>query len=54
MSLMKIIAELRESIGPAIPQIIALLTGNKWDARRTAADTLSKLSEQGNISKSPI
>ena len=45
-----LVAEFRESIRPAIPQIIALLRDSEWNVRGAGADALSKLSEQGNIS----
>jgi len=42
-----LVDEYRESIRPAIPQIIALLGDSNWYVRKAGADTLSKLSEQG-------
>ena len=43
------VAEYRESIRPAIPQIISLLSNSDSDVRRTGADALSKLSGHGKI-----
>ena len=51
MPLMSIVAEFRESIGLAIPQIIALLEHNDSYVRTASANALSKLSEQGRISR---
>jgi len=51
MSLRMIVAEFRESIRPAITQIIAFLSDNNWDVRAAGADVLSKLSKQGEMSK---
>ena len=45
-----LVAEFRESIRPAIPQIIALLSDSGWNVREAGADVLSKLLGQGNIS----
>jgi len=45
-----IVAELQESIRPAITHLITLLGDDHWDVRRAGADTLSKLSEQGKTS----
>ena len=39
------------SILPAIPQIINFLSHPYWDVPKAVADALSKLSEQGRISK---
>jgi len=47
---MMILADFRESIRPAIPQIIALLSDNTSYVRKAGADALAKLSEQGNVS----
>ena len=46
---MRIIAEFRDSIRPAIPHTIELLWGSDEDVR-AGADVLFALSEQGNIS----
>ena len=43
------VAELRESIGPSIHQIITLLSDKKLSVRVTGADILSKLSEKGKM-----
>jgi len=48
-SLMMFVAELRESIGPSIHQIITLLSDKKLSVRVTGADILSKLSEKGKM-----
>jgi len=45
-----IVDEFRESIRPAIPQIIALLSDSDEDVRMAGANALSNLSEQGSIS----
>ena len=45
-----LVAEFRESIRPAIPQIIALFSDSEWGVRVAGARALSKLSEYGNIS----
>jgi len=45
-----IVAEFRESIRPAIPYIIALLSHNTRYAGKAGADALAKLSEQGKVS----
>ena len=42
-------AEFRESIRPAIPQIIPLLSDSDFDVRKVGADALVKLSEQGEF-----
>jgi vesicle coat complex subunit len=47
---MSIVAAFQESIGPAVPQVIALLSHNHEYVRRAGADALGKLSEQGKIS----
>ena len=44
------VAEFRESIRPAIPQIVALFSDSGGDVRRAGANVLSYLSEQGRIS----
>jgi HEAT repeat protein len=49
--LMTIIAEFRPLIGPAIPEIVELLKHNGLEARKTAANTLLRLSEQGKTAK---
>jgi len=46
---MMILVEFRESIQPAIPHIISLLSHKTSYARKAGADALSKLSEQGNV-----
>ena len=40
-------AEFRESIRPAIPQIITLLSDSDSDVRKVGTNVLSYLSEQG-------
>ena len=45
------IAEFRESIRPAIPEIISLLSDSVSDVRITGEDVLLKLSQQGRVSK---
>ena len=50
MSLTVIVVEFRESIKPAIPQIIALLRESNEDVRRAGIDVLIALSEHGKIS----
>ena len=42
--------EFRESIKLAIPEIVSLLSDGEWNVRISAADALSKLSEQGMVS----
>jgi len=42
-----LVVEYRESIRPAIPQIIALLGDSDWKVCKAGVDTLSKLTEQG-------
>ena len=44
------VAEFRESIRAAIPQIVTLLRPWKSDFCETGANTLAKLSEQGKVS----
>ena len=44
-----LVAEFRESISPAIPEIIPLLSHSDLNVRRVAADALSKLSEQKKV-----
>ena len=44
-----LVAEFRESIRHAIPQIVSLLTNGERNARIAGADALSKLSEQGKV-----
>jgi HEAT repeat protein len=41
-----LVAEYRESIRQAIPQIITLLSHSEWGVRQAGVDALSKLSEQ--------
>ena len=43
------VAEFRESIGHAIPEIVSLLSDGDWNVRIAGADALSKLSEQGKV-----
>ena len=43
-------AMFRKSITNAIPEIIGMLSHRDLNVRRSGADALSKLSEQGNIS----
>jgi len=45
-----IAAEFRESIRPAVPQIIAFLRHNEWYLCEAGADVLAKFSEQGKVS----
>ena len=45
-----LVVEFRESIRPAIPQIIAFLNHGDLNDRTTGADALAKLSEQGKVS----
>ena len=47
---MLVLVEFRESIRPAIPEIIDLLSHSEENVRRAGVDILSKLSKQGNIS----
>jgi HEAT repeat protein len=47
---MSIVAAFQESIGLAVPQVIALLRDNDWNVRRAGGDALGKLSQQGKIS----
>jgi len=47
---MIIVAEFRESIRPAIPQIIALLRDSDEDVCRAGTEALFTLSEQGKVS----
>jgi hypothetical protein len=44
-----LVAELRESIRPAIPQIISLLSDSELNVRMAGADALAKLSGQGKV-----
>ena len=44
-----LVAEIRGSIGPHIPEIISLLSDSVLDVRKASADVLSKLSEQGEV-----
>jgi len=46
---MMVLAEFRESIRPAIPQIIPLLSDNTSYVRMASADALAKLSEPGKV-----
>ena len=47
-----LVVEFRESIKPAIPQMIALLgSWQAMDIHKAIANTLSKLSEHGKIFK---
>ena len=43
------VAEFRESIRPAIPEIVSFLSDGERNVRISAADALSKLSEQGMV-----
>ena len=43
------VAEFRESIKPAIPEIASLLSDGEEDVRIVGADALLKLSEQGKV-----
>jgi HEAT repeat protein len=53
--LMSSVAEFRESIVTAIPQIIAFLSDKDWDVRSVGCNALLKLSEQGkNINYSGL
>ena len=45
-----LVAEFRESIKPAIPRIIVLLSDKELDVRKAAVDALLKFSEQGKVS----
>ena len=45
------VAEFRESIRPAIPQIISLLSHGELNVCLVAAESLSKFSEQGEVKK---
>jgi hypothetical protein len=47
ISLTSIAAELRESVGIVIPQIINLLKDNNWTVRVADVEALLRLSEQG-------
>ena len=47
-----LVADFRESIRRAIPQIVSLLSDGESDVRSAGANVLSKLSEQGKVSKS--
>lgn len=51
---MKLVAKFRVSIGDAIPHIINLLSDRKTDSRRAGAETLAKLSVQGEITHVPV
>ena len=44
-----LVADFRESIRRAIPQIVSLLSDGESDVRWAGADALSKLSEQGKV-----
>jgi len=46
-----LVAEFRESVRPAIKQIIALLNDRDWTIRQKALDELAKLSKQSKVSK---
>ena len=46
---MRIVAEFRASIAPAIPEIIALLVDEDENVRWEAADSLTKFAERGKI-----
>ena len=48
-----LVAEFRDSIKPAVPQIVSFLSNDNQNVRIAGADALSKLSEQGNVSKFP-
>jgi hypothetical protein len=53
--LMSSVAEFQESIGSAIPQIIAFLSDSNWGVCLAGANALLKLSEQGkNIKYSSL
>ena len=43
------VAEFQESIKPAIPEIVSLLSDHEGNVRIAGAGALSKLSEQGNV-----
>ena len=47
---MMIVAEFRESIRPAIPQIFVFLVHKDRDVREAGADALARFSEQGKVS----
>jgi len=49
--LRRIIVEFQESARKAIPQIVALLNNGNQNVRRMCANALSKLSEEGRMSK---
>ena len=48
-----LVAEFRESIKRAIPQIVSILSNGERNLRIAGANALSKLSEQGKVSKFP-
>ena len=50
MPLTSLVAEFREFIKPAIPQIVILLSDNDGDVRTAGANALLYLAEQGKIS----
>ena len=47
------VAEFRELIRPAIPEIVSFLGDGERNVRIAGADALSKFSEQGKVSKFP-
>ena len=51
---MRIVAEFRQAIGEAMPQIIALLTDGSSHVRQAGVNLLTKLSEHGKISNSVV
>jgi HEAT repeat protein len=46
-----LVAEFQESIRPAIPQFITLLSDGELDVREAGVGALVKLSEQSKVSK---
>ena len=42
-----LVAEFREPVEAAIPQIIGFLDNSNWNFRKAGANAVSKLSEQG-------
>ena len=46
-----LVAEFRESIKPAVPEIISFLSDSELNVCMAAADALSKLSEKSKLSK---
>jgi HEAT repeat protein len=45
-----LLAEFRESIRPAIPEIFSFLGDSELNVRKAGADALAKFSEQGKVS----